>query len=132
MRTESCLHMLIRNKKEDNQMPFTQEHGYNISGTKQTDTILSGHIDFTQIIKCDGCNLHCELKCKMCNYGCHIYPAIDDRIIDWFLDENGNKMYTARNIYTNILKPVELTQEKTNAIRLAHRIATLCDHYKVK
>ena len=113
-------------------MSFTQEHGYNINGTKKSDTILSGHIDLDQAIKCDGCNLHCELKYKMCNYGCHIYPSIDDKKIDWFLDENGNKIYTARNIYTNILKPQKMLQEQLKAIRLAHRIATLCDHYKVK
>ena len=86
-------------------------------------------IDLSKTITCDGCGLHCELKYKMCQYGCHVYPSIGNKAIDWYLDENMSRVYTGVNIYTNSLKPEIVHQEKINAVRKALQITKLCVNY---
>ena len=101
-------------------MSFTQKGRINIKTDQPLVYVSLGS-------KCDGCDTRCDLGYKHCSFGCHIYPAIDDKPIDRYVDENGKIQFVGavidrRKVYIQTLQ----------TLVLACKIARLCDHYKTR
>lgn len=112
-------------------MSFIQKVGYNIRSGKKFKIAKPVSADMVKPVFCDGCDKQCELGYSFCKFGCHIFPAIAGRAIDWYLDKNGDMVYAAVNI-PNEWKQDERMQDmqKANMIAFAYRVAKLCDNYK--
>lgn len=102
-------------------MSFTQEKMINIKPDQDMPYIPTG--DY-----CDGCDAKCTLGYRRCNFGCHIYPTIDGKIIERYIDENYKSQFTGASTVT----PQQAYQQLLCVQFLAGKIARLCDHYKTR
>lgn len=76
--------------------------------------------------KCDGCDKTCDLGYTLCKFGCHIYPTIAKKPIDWYINKNNEMIYTA----APVCESKQLKEQQDATIKLAKFIATHCKHYQ--
>lgn len=106
-------------------MSFTQEKMINIRPQWARPYFPQG--DY-----CDGCDARCSLGYHYCKFGCHIYPTIDGKIIERYVDEKFRTQFTGDN--TVSLNPTsrQAYQQKIIVKLFAGKIARYCDHYKTR
>lgn len=104
-------------------MSFTQEHETNLH------TGPDGKL-------CDGCDKRCKLGFRYLDHReCYpfvhwIYPTIDGKLIKQYRGKNGQTFYTRMPVHYKL--SAEYVYPAQQAIELAAKIASLCDHYKTR
>lgn len=80
----------------------------------------------TNIKKCNGCKIGCKID-AVTLHG-RYYPSFTTAIptiVNSYIDKNGKHHFITSNNLPGL-------GTKSQAIKLAHRIAKLCDHYKTR
>ena len=103
-------------------MSFTQEKLININPKQVQEYVSPGD-------RCDGCEVRCKLGYAYSVYGYRIFPTINEKIIDSYIDATGAMRLTGRllNGYNR-----GTPYWAIRARGLAGKIAHLCDHYKTR
>ena len=99
-------------------MSFTQEKLINIRPQWARVFVPQGD-------HCDGCECNCRLGYRYSPYGHHVYPAIGEQVITYYIDEN------FRHVFAGEVVLGGRTDLRQRCAKLyAGKIASLCDHYK--
>ena len=81
---------------------------------------------------CNGCGKRCGLGYRyVVSVGHYIYPAINNEIVSYYIDENHRIQYTS--VYVKEPRSrSQAFQQEISAKSLAGKIARLCDRYKIR